>query len=84
MVKIYKSTLIKELCNCAKLYQNNLENKNIMFVYKDDKIRYVETKFNKSNFLHLTGVKLLNENMKAIPFYNKCLKNRIKESDIRI
>lgn len=74
--------LIKKLCECAKTYHDNLENRNLMFIYKDEKIKYIETKFIKSNFLHLTGVRILDEKMKAIPFYNRCLKNRIKETDI--
>jgi len=84
MIIINKKILIKQLHNCAKLYQQNLENRNIMFVYKVDGIKYIETKFTKANFLHLTGVQVLNNNLKAIPFYDKCIKQRLKESDIRI
>lgn len=70
--------------SCAKLYQQNLENKNVMFIYKEEEIKYIETKFTKSNFLHLTGVKILNENIKANSFYDRCIKNRISETDIRM
>ena len=83
-INMNKKLLINELCNCAKIYHKNLENRNIMFIYIDEEIKYIETKFTKSNFLHLTGVELFNKNIKANSFYDRCMKNRILEIDIRI
>lgn len=78
-----KSYIVKELIHAAKIYQENLENRNIMFVYKEkEKINYIETKFLKANFLHLTGVKCKNSN--ANSFYNKCIKKRINVEEIQI
>lgn len=40
----------------AKLYEKNLLNKNIMFVYhKDNKIQFYEVTFLKEHFKHLKG-----------------------------
>ena len=50
-----------------------------MFIYKDEKVKYIETKFTKSNFLHLTGITILNQKLSANMFYNQCLKNRVEE-----
>ena len=36
-----------------------------MFIYKDEKVKYIETKFTKSNFLHLTGITILNQKLSA-------------------
>lgn len=82
MLIIEKNEIIKTLCTCAKMYKENLENKNIMFIYKDERAKFIEAKFLKSNFLHLTGIKL--QNLKANAFYDKCIHNRILESEIRI
>lgn len=37
----------------------------------------------KRNFLHLTGVHILNKKITAKSFYNRCLANRIREEDIQ-
>jgi len=79
---IEKSEIINTVCICAKMYKENLENRNIMFIYKDEKTKFIEAKFLKSNFLHLTGIKP--RNLKANEFYDKCIHNRILESEIRI
>lgn len=79
VITIDKRNIIKELCYCARLYEKNLTNKNIMFIYKDRKVKYIETKFTKSNFLHLTGITMLNPKINANMFYNQCLHNRIEE-----
>lgn len=55
-----------------------------MFIYIGEDVKYIETKFTKSNFLHLTGVKILNKTINAKSFYDMCTKNRILERDIRI
>ena len=54
-----------------------------MFIYlKEGRIEMIETAFKKANFMHLTGVKLMNKNMNANSFYDRCIHKRIKESDI--
>lgn len=54
-----------------------------MFIYlENQKINYIETQFTKVNFLHLTGVKIVDNKINANYFYNKCIANRLKESEI--
>ena len=54
-----------------------------MFIYKENKkFIYIETKFLKSNFYHLTGLE--SKNINPNYFYEKCLNNKLKESEIQI
>lgn len=64
------------LIKSANLYENNLKNK--------DDIDYIEVKCRKNNFLHLTGVKYINNNKNidnniayANVFYDLILANRL-------
>lgn len=80
---IEKKEIIEKIVDCAKNYNKNLNNRNVMFIYlQDQKIKFLETKFTKANFLHLTGVKIVNRKMNAKSFYSKCIANRIKEDEI--
>ncbi len=49
---------------------------------KDKEIKFIETTFEKSNFMHLTGVELTNKDMNAKSFYDRCIHNRIKGNEI--
>lgn len=81
---IDKKIIIREIIKCAKNYYKNLNNRNIMFIYlQNRKIEYLETKFLKSNFLHLTGIDLKDKEISAKIFYNKCIMNKIKECEIQ-
>jgi len=63
----------------AKLYEKNLLNKNIMFVYhKDNKIQFYEVTFLKEHFKHLTGtISILN----AYEFFYRAANNRLRIDD---
>lgn len=78
-----KQIIINKIIQCAKLYKENLANRNIMFIYRENElIKNIETKFLKANFMHLTGVIAKNEN--ANSFYYKCINKRLKYNDIEI
>ncbi len=80
---IHKREILREIIESVKIYNENLLNKNLLFIYKDNKkFSYIETKFLKSNFYHLTGLESKNINPKF--FYEKCLNNKIKENEIKI
>ena len=54
---IHKREILREIIESVKIYNENLLNKNLLFIYKDNKkFSYIETKFLKSNFYHLTGL----------------------------
>lgn len=73
------------MISSAKIYHENLENKKIMIVFltKQRKIEYIEAIFLPRHFLHLTGIKITNRNIKSsTEFYHLCLKNQLKISDV--
>ncbi len=65
MININKEEALKVILKCCKLYHCNLENKNVMFIVQDKRkdIHYIETVFLPSNFLHLTGINIINKNI---------------------
>lgn len=82
--KINKKKIILYVLECAKLYKKNLQNKNIMFVYRSrEDISYIETRFTASNFLHLTGLELVNKRITPGNFLNQLLAHRVSEKDIK-
>lgn len=82
-----KITDLKLLMETAKLYSENLVNKNLLVIYQDrktKKFKYLEFVFYKSNFLHLTGVNFSGStdyNMNSILFFDKCLNNELSLND---
>ena len=82
-----KDEIVKIILKSAKIYSENLENKNMLFLYKDksNKINYFEAVFDPRQFHHLTGTKIVNKNIKSKKeFYNMCLKNNISKNDIEV
>jgi hypothetical protein len=85
------------MTKAAELYKKNLEDQKLLFLYgvpsevkkqlrTENKnlfsVSGYEVAFHRYNFLHLTGVKLNSfETASAIHFYEKCLDNRLTESD---
>ena len=75
--------------NCAKKYNDNLKDYNIMFVIEDkrikEKIYFVESMYYIHNFLHLTGIDYIsNKNLKnASIFYSNLLKGKISYKQIK-
>lgn len=78
-----KTEALKIILETAQYYHENLENQRLLFIYeKDKKLSHMEAIFISRNFLHLTGVKILNKKIKSsLMFYNLCLKNKLKISD---
>lgn len=76
-----KNDAIKIIVSAAERYRNNLEDKNLLFIYKDrdtNKVECLETLFESQNFMHLTGVVTpLGSNY----FYKKCINHKLSPSD---
>ena len=75
---------IQILEHCAGEYQKNLENKNVMFVFRNDRkqLEFLETTFHAKHFLHLTGIDILpNRIRSAQEFYKACLNGKLLKSD---
>ncbi len=85
-----KEEILKKVIECAKRYRENLENKNILFVYyENSKVKYIETKFTESNFLHLTGLEYerkINGNIikKSTIFYKDIINKKVSIHNIKI
>lgn len=90
-MKYDKKAALSVIFNAAELYEKNLRDNNILFVYwdKHKRIQYLEVEFNASNFMHLTGVKVskqfknqvLDSKEYANKFYEKCIKKRLSVND---
>ena len=89
-----KKRVISIITKAAKSYHENLEDQNVLFVYgvpsevkkqieqNADVITCYEVVFHRSNFLHLTGLKLNKKKVSStINFYSKCLDGRLSEDD---
>lgn len=76
---------------CAKQYEKNLLGKSYLVIYRDridNVIKELEVYFGEDNYQHLTGIELLDEEGKirehvAELFFNKCLRNGLKKSEIQ-
>ncbi|MCM1525355.1 MAG: PBECR4 domain-containing protein [Ruminococcus sp.] len=76
-----KSDAIRIIYQAAKIYDEQLCNKRLLVIYGAPNIpNYIETFAFPSNFLHLTGVKL-NNNNSADRFYRYACDERLRESD---
>jgi len=76
-----KDDAIRIITDCAKLYHENLVNKNLLFVFgTTNDLRYFESIFLAQNFTHLTGV-ILNNGIDNKEFYNKCIGRNLSFSD---
>ena len=72
---------VRILKSSAKLFHEELENNNILFVFGNSRNpEFLETLFLRRHFLHMTGVKIRHY-MTSGEFFNKCLSSRISESD---
>lgn len=82
-----KEEAIKIIVRCAKLYEQHLLNKNIMFVYYDKKhnqYAYFEATFLSSNFCHFTGVECDKTKISPNDFFNKCIRHRLSRNDFKL
>lgn len=78
--RIYtKNEALLIIMDAAKIYHKNLENKDLLIIYKNGKnMEMFEIGFLGSNFQHFTGVK---SNLSPMKFYNAALYGRLKIND---
>ncbi len=82
--KMKKTEILKTILKSAKLYSENLENKNLIFIFNNEnnETNYFEVLFEPRHFHHLTGTRIVNPSIKSkVEFYNMCLENNISEKD---
>lgn len=78
-----KKEAVSIISKCARQYALNLCDKQVVFVYRDQKNKpdYVEVFFRSNNFMHFTGIEAKNL-MKANRFYRDAIQQRLKESNL--
>ena len=79
-----KKDAIKIINQSAKLFQQNMEGKDFLFIYRrtDEKeFKILQAQFYDYNFHHLTGTKLNSIVSSATEFYHKSLTNTLSVND---
>lgn len=78
-----KKEAISIISKCALLYESNLCNKQLAFVYRNcnNLSEFIEVSFRSNNFLHFTGIETV-QGTKANAFYRNAIDKRLKESDL--
>lgn len=83
-----KEDAIKVITECAKIYNTNLENKNVMFIFGSSaqKLSAFESLFLPKHFLHLTGVDIAASNTinSSSQFYESCLNSKLSPNDFTL
>lgn len=75
---------------CAREYDKKLANTSILIIYRDrqdNMIKHLIIQFRPSNFQHLTGLLLKDQNgtileNRSILFYHKCIQNALKIDEV--
>lgn len=82
MKQMKKNKAIRIITNCAKEYNEYLENKNLLFVFGNNhKQEAFEAVFEPRHFLHLTGIEANGRFInRSSDFYDICLKGQLSPS----
>ncbi len=84
-----KKDAIRIVVKCAEQYKENLLDRSLLFILLDNKkknISSLEVTFRRSNFMHLTGLKVttIDQDGKGIyasEFFKRCLNHKLSEKD---
>lgn len=80
-----KKDALRVLFQCAELYQQNLEGQNVLLICASNslnRVDSVELQFERTSFMHLTGVKFRDgERMPPDTFYTLCTQKRLSVDD---
>lgn len=77
-----KKQALSIVVNCAKVYDDELNGRNLMIILIDTKtstISNLEVSFHPYQFLHLTGLQTIE--MSAADFYHRCINHKLREKD---
>ncbi|MFC4803762.1 PBECR4 domain-containing protein [Filifactor villosus] len=78
-----KKKAIKIIYECTKKYENQLNNKNLLFLFGEARNpKFIEAAFFPYNFMHLTGAS--KTSIKSTQFYELCLDRKLNENHISI
>ena len=78
-----KKEAVRIITSCAKIYHQELENKNLLFLFGyQDHAESFEAAFLPKNFLHLTGIRPNSTDfVDSSDFYEKCLKGQLSPKE---
>lgn len=78
-----KNEAIRIVHEAARKYKQYLVGKKTLVLFFKDKnqIDSLEVSFMATNFLHLTGLKLIDKNLTAAEFYERCVESKLSERD---
>lgn len=83
-----KEEALKIILQSADLYQNNLCDQTLLIISADKSMKKtyaVEVLFEKTNFMHLTGIKFKKgANLPPDTFYTRCLSRRLSVKDFEL
>ena len=81
-----KEEAIRIMGSCARQYCENLENRNLLFVFGTlQEAQFFEAAFLPRHFLHLTGVEPSTDRVNSsTDFYDRCLKGRLTPADFKL
>lgn len=78
-----KNQAIRIISECAKKYDSNLLNKNLLIIFDNkSKIDYIEILFEAHNFLHFTGIEKPNK-ISATDFLKLALNSKLPTNSIK-
>lgn len=82
-----KEEALRIIFTCADKFEQNLANKNLLFICVDKhmKINTMEVVFSRANYLHMTGIKFCEgKKLSANQFYKMCIKRRLSTKDFEL
>ena len=82
-----KDDVVRIIINCAKMYDKNLNEHNLLFIVTDKtgNLSTYEMIFLPNNFMHMCGVKFREgKKLDAFTFYNRCLNHRLSPDDFEL
>lgn len=73
-----KNDMIKTIVESAKSYNDNLANRNLLFIFGSEfSIEWFEVVCLPENFMHLTGILPTDKSLSRVYFYNMSLNGRL-------
>ncbi|MCL2405957.1 MAG: PBECR4 domain-containing protein [Defluviitaleaceae bacterium] len=80
-----KEEALKIIVDCAKVYRDNLANRHLLFVFQDGSVvKNIEIVCLPRNYMHLTGVALVDRSLKSADFYDLCIRGELKCSSFEL
>ena len=80
-----KEEALRIIVDCAKVYRDNLANRHLLFVFQDaNVVKSLEVICLPRNYMHLTGVLLVDRSLKSAGFYDLCIRGELAPSSFEL